>query len=68
MDLRSELIRQADAYCEEHHISRARLGVLVMNDNKFFDRITGENAGGFTVKTFEKFQRFFAGEVVEAAE
>ena len=57
MDLRAELLRQADAYCTTHAISRARLATLVMNDNKFFDRI---ERGGFTNKTYEKFQRFFS--------
>lgn len=66
MDLRAALIAQADAYCEAHKITRARLGVLVMNDNKFFDRIE-KGPGGFTSKTFEKFQTFFATQSHEAA-
>ena len=57
MDLRAELLRQGDAYCQKHGITRARLGSLVMNDNKFVDRI---ERGGFTNKTYEKFQWFFS--------
>ena len=64
MDLRETLLRQADEYCERHQLSRRQLGVLVMNDNKFFDRI---ETGGFTIKTFEKFQAFFAEDRAETA-
>jgi len=66
MDLTAALISQADAYCEAHNITRARLGMLVMNDNKFFCRIE-KGQGGFTSKTFEKFQAFFANQSDEAA-
>ena len=57
MTLRAELLRQADAYCDKHNITRARLGVLVMKDNKFFADL--EKGRGFTSATYEKFQRFF---------
>lgn len=57
MDLKSELIAKADAYCETARISRARLATLVANDGKFFDRIEG--GGGLTVKMFERFIAYF---------
>lgn len=57
MDLKSELLTEADAYCETAKISRARLATLVANDGKFFDRIEG--GGGLTIKMFERFKKFF---------
>lgn len=65
--LRERLLFQADAYCEQHGITRARLGTLVMKDNKFLNDIANDKRG-FTIRTYEKFQRFFAGKSVEPAE
>lgn len=66
MNLRTILLAQADAYCAAHGITRARLGLMVMNDNKFFDQI--ENGGrGFTTTTFDKFQTFFSQEKASSA-
>jgi len=57
MDLKAELLAQADAYCEAAGISRARLATLVANDGKFFVRI--HSGGGLTVKMYERFMDYF---------
>lgn len=57
MDLKSELLREAAAYCETAKISKARLATLVANDGKFFDRIEG--GGGLTLKMYERFLAYF---------
>ena len=60
MDLRQQLLDQVDAYCARTGMSRARLATLVVNDGKFFARLV--KGGGFTVRTYEKFQAFFEAE------
>lgn len=57
MDLKSELLAQADEYCATARISKARLATLVANDGKFFDRIEG--GGGLTIKMYERFLTYF---------
>lgn len=57
MDLKAELLAQAETYCATAKISRARLATLVANDGKFFDRI--EAGGGFTVRMYERFMGYF---------
>lgn len=57
MDLKTQLLTDADTYCEIAKISRARLATLVANDGKFFDRIEG--GGGLTIKMFERFEAYF---------
>lgn len=57
MDLKAELLTEADTYCSTAKISRARLATIVANDGKFFDRIEG--GGGLTIKMYERFKRFF---------
>ena len=58
MSLKEKLIQQAEEYCRANGISRARLATIVANDGKFFKRIEEQN-GGFTVKMYERFQKFF---------
>ncbi len=62
MDLKTELLAQAQSHCETHKISLARLSTIVVNDGKFFDRLA--KGGGFTVSTFQKFQKYFAASAV----
>lgn len=57
MDLKAELLSQADDYCATAKISKARLATLVANDGKFFDRIEG--GGGLTIKMYERFLAYF---------
>lgn len=57
MDLKAQLLEQADTYCAMAKISRARLATLVANDGKFFDRLDG--GGGLTVKMYERFIAYF---------
>lgn len=57
MDLKAELLAEADAYCTEAGISRARLATLVANDGKFFNRI--DAGAGLTIKMFERFKTYF---------
>ena len=57
MDLKSELLIQADAYCEEAGISLARLATIVANDGKFFVRL--QSGGGLTVRMYERFMAYF---------
>ena len=64
--LAAQLLHQSDAYCDEHGITRARLGTLVMNDNKFLADVD-KGKRGFTIRTFGKFQDFFAKERAEHA-
>lgn len=58
MDIKADLLTRADAYCAEHDISRSRLAGLVVDDGKFFTRISGD--GSFTARTYERFLSFFA--------
>lgn len=57
MDLKTDLIGKAEAYCDEANISLARLATLVANDGKFFNRLRA--GGGLTVKMYERFQAYF---------
>ncbi|MFN3075863.1 MAG: hypothetical protein ABT940_03080 [Alphaproteobacteria bacterium] len=57
MNLKEELIDKASRYCQDRGISMSRLANLVVNEGKFFKRIT--NGGEFTVATYEKFQTYF---------
>ena len=65
MTLKDQLLNNAARFCEDKGISKARLATIVVNDGKFFDRI--ESGGGFTVATFEKFERYFRNEAGRAA-
>lgn len=58
MDIRTNLLTEAERYCSERHISLSRLATIVVNDGKFFDRIG--RGGDFTVRTYERFLEFFA--------
>lgn len=58
MDLKTDLLARAEAYCAATGISKARLATKVANDGKFFTRI--ENGGGFTTRMYERFVAFFA--------
>ncbi len=60
MGLRQQLLDQVDAYCARTRMSPARLATIVVNDGKFFVRLA--KGGGFTVRTYEKFQAYFAAE------
>lgn len=52
------LLEQAEEFCQQTGMSERRLGVEVMNDPSFFPRI--RSGGGFTTRTFERFQEYFA--------
>lgn len=58
MTLKEQLLRDAKKCAEREGISLPRLATKVMNDGKFFDRIS--RGGEFTTATFEKFQAYFA--------
>lgn len=58
MTLREKLLKDASAFCAEREISLARLGKLVVNDGKFFARIS--DGGDCTTGVYERFQKFFA--------
>lgn len=57
MDLHSDLLTRAEAFCSRTGIPKAKLGRVVAKDSKFFKRV--EAGGGFTVKTYERFLRHF---------
>ena len=54
MTVIEELLASVDAYCAEHNVTRARVGELVMSDNKFFSMI--EDGRGVTAKTLDRFR------------
>ncbi len=56
--LRTQLLEQARQFCATEGMSLPTLGRKVMNDTAFFSRL--EEGAGFTVRTYEKFQRFFS--------
>ena len=56
--LREQLLKQTEEFCGERGVSPREVGVAVMNDPGFFTRV--RKGGGFTVKTFERFQAYFA--------
>ncbi len=58
-DLRAQFLRQAQRYCDKEKISLPTLGRRVLKDTAFFARV--ENGGGFTVRTYDRFQDYFAG-------
>jgi hypothetical protein len=64
MTLRDQLLHDATRFCEEKGMSKARLATIVVNDGKFFDRV--EAGGGFTTRTYEKFQAHFAAQASAA--
>jgi hypothetical protein len=66
MDIRTNLLAEAERYCAGRRISKARLATIVVNDGKFFDRI--EKGGDFTVRTYERFVDFFASHTSEASQ
>ena len=57
--LRSQLLRQARKHCADEKITLPTLGRRVLNDTAFFVRVEG--GGGFTVRTYDRFQDYFAG-------
>lgn len=60
MTLKDQLLNDAARFCEYRKISKARLATIVVNDGKFFERVS--SGGEFTTATFEKFQAYFAAE------
>lgn len=52
------LLEQAEEFRKQTGMSERQLGVAVMNDPSFFPRIKA--GGGFTTRTFERFQAYFA--------
>lgn len=58
MTLREKLIEQADAFCEQHGISKARLATIVANNGKFFRSL--EDGGDCTTGMYERFQSVFS--------
>jgi hypothetical protein len=65
MDLRAQILVAADDWCRATGRSKARLATIVMNDGKFFLRI--ERGAGFTIRTHERFMKFFAAEKARLA-
>ena len=64
MDLKSQLIAAAEAYCARTGMSKARLATIIANDGKFFDRL---DAGGtVTLPTFERIMAYFAAHAESA--
>ena len=57
MDYRKQLLEAVEVCCARTGLARATIATKVVNDGKFFDRI--EAGGGFTMRTFEAFIRFF---------
>ena len=57
MTLREQLIKDAEAFCATKNYSLGRLGILVVNDGKFFDGIKAGN--DCTTRTLERFQTYF---------
>jgi hypothetical protein len=55
--LRDKLIADAEAFCAQAGISKARLATIVANDGKFFTRIEGGK--DCTLGMYERFQRYF---------
>lgn len=61
MNLRDTLLAAAEAHCTAHGISLHKLATIVVNDGKFFARITDPvKPSGFTVRTYERFMTYFA--------
>ena len=58
MDLRSNLLAEADRYCEAAKISKARLATIVAKDGKFFTRL--DAGGDCTLSMYERFMKFFS--------
>lgn len=58
LTLKEQLIRDAEQFCSEFGISKARLGTVVAKHGGFFDRIEG--GGGLTTDMLERFYRHFA--------
>lgn len=54
MTVIQELLASVDAYCRKHSVTRARVGELVMSDNKFFSMI--EDGRGVTARTLDRFR------------
>ena len=56
--LNDALLDEAKQFCKQNGMSLRQLGVAVMNDPSFFPRI--QAGAGFTARTFERFQAYFA--------
>lgn len=57
MDLRSNLLAEANRYCADNNISLSRLATIVAKDGKFFCRI--EAGGDCTTGMYERFMNHF---------
>lgn len=57
MNTKQEIIDAFDRYCELTGLSKATVSTKVMNDGKFYDRITGDS--GCTMATYEKAMNWF---------
>lgn len=58
MSLQDQLIADAEAYCAQAGISKARLATIVAKDGKFFVRLG--RGGSCTLAMYERFQAFFS--------
>lgn len=58
MTLTASLIKVCDAYCSETRLSRGRLGTLVFNDGKAFERIAA--GGDLNTRSYERAMLWFA--------
>lgn len=52
MNHRQKLLTAVAKYCESTQRARSGVGLTILNDSKFFDRI--ENGASCTVDTYEK--------------
>lgn len=57
MDLKDQLVRDATAFAEREGISLATLGDRVLNNSKFFDRLSG--GASCTLASYERFYEHF---------
>jgi hypothetical protein len=51
-DIRSTLIKRAEAYAARAHTSFSAIGLAAVNDSKFLGRV--QNGLGFNIKTYQK--------------
>jgi hypothetical protein len=56
-DIIADMLAKADAYCERHDISLTRLGILIVNDGKFFTKV--RETSNCTIKTYRKVMNWF---------
>ena len=58
-NLKQTLLNEARNHSKATGRALSTIGLDVMNDGKFFERIIKQK-GGFTINTFEKFMKYFA--------